>query len=74
MLNASAIIEPGTYTFYARLSTPWTGSLSKIPITVTITEAADDILDTSVGPVYRANVHGETRWVPVKETTVLLGT
>jgi hypothetical protein len=74
MLNASAIIEPGTCTFYARLSTPWTGSLSKIPITVTITEAADDILDTSAGPVYRANVPGETRWEPVKETTVLLGT
>ena len=72
-LNASTTIEPGTYTFYARLKTPWTGSLGKIPITVTITEAADDIVETSDGPVYRADLPGETRWEPVKETTVLLG-
>jgi hypothetical protein len=72
-INASTTIEPGTYKFYARLSTPWTGNLGKMPITVTITEAADDIVDTSDGPVYRANLPGETRWEPVKETTVLLG-
>ena len=72
-LNASTTIEPGTYKFFARLSTPWTGNLGKMPITVTITEAADDIVDTSDGPVYRANLPGETRWEPVKETTVLLG-
>jgi len=72
-LNASTTIEPGTYKFYARLSTPWTGNLGKMPITVTITEAADDIVDTSTGPVYRANLPGETRWDPVKEPTVLLG-
>ena len=72
-LNSSTTIEPGTYKFYARLSTPWTGNLGKMPITVTITEAADDIVDTSDGPVYRANLPGETRWEPVKETMVLLG-
>jgi len=73
MLNASTTIEPGTYTFYAILSTPWTGNLGKMPITVTITEAADDIVNTSAGPAYRANLPGETRWQSVKETTVLLG-
>jgi hypothetical protein len=72
-LNASTTIEPGTYKFYARLSTSWTGNLETMPITVTITEAADDIVNTSDGPVYRANLPGETRWDPVKETTVLLG-
>ena len=72
-INASTTIEPGTYKFYARLSTPWTGNLGKMPITVTITEAADDIVNTSDGPVYRANLPGETRWEPVKEATVLLG-
>jgi hypothetical protein len=72
-INASTTIEPGTYKFYARLSTPWTGNLGKMPITVIITEAADDIVNTSDGPVYRANLPGETRWEPVKETTVLLG-
>ena len=72
-LNASTTIEPGTYKFYARLSTPWTGNLGTMPITVIITEAADDIVNTSDGPVYRANLPGETRWEPVKETTVLLG-
>jgi hypothetical protein len=72
-INASTTIEPGTYKFYARLSTPWTGNLGKMPITVIITEAADDIVNTSDGPVYRANLPGETRWEPVKEATVLLG-
>jgi hypothetical protein len=72
-LNASTTIEPGTCKFYARLSTPWTGNLGTMPITVTITEAADDIVETSDGPVYRANLPGEIRWDPVKETTVLLG-
>ena len=73
-LNASTIIEPGTYTFYARLRTPWTGSLGQIPIIVIIKEAADDIVETSDGPVYRANLPGGIQWDPVKETTVLLGT
>ena len=72
-INASTTIEPGTYKFYARLSTPWTGNLGTMPITVIITEAADDIVNTSDGPVYRANLPGETRWEPVKEATVLLG-
>ena len=72
-INASTTIEPGTYKFYARLSTPWNGNLGTMPITVIITEAADDIVNTSDGPVYRANLPGETRWEPVKEATVLLG-
>ena len=72
-LNASTTIEPGTYKFYARLSTPWTGNLETMPITVTIKAAADDIVETPDGPVYRANLPGETRWEPVKEATVLLG-
>ncbi len=72
-LNASPDIKPGTYQFHFHLRTPLTGDLGEVPVNVVIQEQPDDVIVTGNGPVYRADLPGETRWPPVKETTVLVG-
>lgn len=50
------------------------GVIGCVPLTVSVVEAADDILFTPGGAAYRASVHGlDTKeWPPVAETTVYL--
>jgi hypothetical protein len=50
------------------------GVIGLVPLTISVAEAADDILFPPGGVAYRANVHGpgEEPWPPVEEKTVVL--
>jgi hypothetical protein len=50
------------------------GVIGLAPLTISVAEAADDILFPPGGVAYRANVHGpgEEPWPPVEEKTVVL--
>ena len=50
------------------------GVIGRVPLTISVVEAADDILFPPGGVAYRANVHGpgEKPWPPVEEKRVVL--
>lgn len=71
-ISTSPNISPGQYLIYAQLRIAGI-RLGRLPITVTIKESEDDIVNTSKGPIYRGNLPDNSQWEPVKEKTAELG-
>jgi hypothetical protein len=69
-------IWPGEYELGIQLEAKRSGVTARVPLTINIREAADDIVYTPGGPTYRARVSGpgEETWPPVEEQKVTLGT
>ncbi len=74
-IDSSPDISPGEYQIDGHFQVHGI-NIASIPITVNIEKSGDDIVQTSLGPAYRANAHlpGEQVWPPVTEKTVLVGT
>jgi hypothetical protein len=66
--------QPEEFGLGVQLEAEEVGVISLVPLTISVAEAADDILFPPGGVAYRANVHGpgEEPWPPVPEKTVVL--
>jgi hypothetical protein len=75
-VKTSPNISPGEYDLSVQLEVEGKGVIDYLTLTINVTEAADDIVETPGGPAYRAQVHGPDieEWPLVEEQTVALGT
>jgi hypothetical protein len=75
VVRTSPDILPGEYELSMQMEAKGLGVIARVPLTIDVSEAADDIVQTPGGPAYRTGVGspGEEPWPPVEEQTVALG-
>lgn len=74
-LSVSSEILPGNYLIHLQLEAPLFGIIGRIPLTIAISESADDVIYTPDGPVYRGNngPPSEQAFLPVNKKTIEFG-